>query len=216
MRKIIVNNSNIDLSFFRNFDSVEEKLSFKLIGLKDNKEYLEDIPYRRFEDLAMVPICMVRNSEIGVGHITIRNSHLDLWGITYDRLWKNLMENSTKTAEVKIKTMPDFLGEDYINDFDVLQNIIIVSNKEQNYGAGAVLYPGVLEKISDKYGKNLYVLPASVHEVLVLPEQGEENEAEMLEAIVRQVNAGVLSKEDFLSDKIYYYEKTAGILAVCE
>lgn len=216
MRKIIVNNSNIDLSFFRNFDSVEEKLSFKLIGLKDNKEYLEDIPYRRFEDLAMVPICMVRNSEIGVGHITIRNSHLDLWGITYDRLWKNLMENSTKTAEVKIKTMPDFLCEDYINDFDVLQNIIIVSNKEQNYGAGAVLYPGVLEKISDKYGKNLYVLPASVHEVLVLPEQGEENEAEMLEAIVRQVNAGVLSKEDFLSDKIYYYEKTAGILAVCE
>ena len=126
------------------------------------------------------------------------------------------MENSTKTAEVKIKTMPDFLGEDYINDFEVLQNIIIVSNKEQNYGAGAVLYPGVLEKISDKYGKNLYVLPASVHEVLVLPEQGEENEAEMLEAIVRQVNAGVLSKEDFLSDKIYYYEKTAGILAVCE
>ena len=216
MRKIIVNNSNIDLIFFRNFDSVEEKLSFKLIGLKDNKEYLEDIPYRRFEDLAMVPICMVRNSEIGVGHITIRNSHLDLWGITYDRLWKNLMENSTKTAEVKIKTMPDFLGEDYINDFEVLQNIIIVSNKEQNYGAGAVLYPGVLEKISDKYGKNLYVLPASVHEVLVLPEQGEENEAEMLEAIVRQVNAGVLSKEDFLSDKIYYYEKTAGILAVCE
>ena len=216
MRKIIVNNSNIDLSFFRNFDSVEEKLSFKLIGLKDNNEYLEDIPYRRFEDLAMVPICMVRNSEIGVGHITIRNSHLDLWGITYDRLWKNLMENSTKTAEVKIKTMPDFLGEDYINDFEVLQNIIIVSNKEQNYGAGAVLYPGVLEKISDKYGKNLYVLPASVHEVLVLPEQGEENEAEMLEAIVRQVNAGVLSKEDFLSDKIYYYEKTAGILAVCE
>ncbi|MEE3469789.1 hypothetical protein SAMN02910451_02642 [Butyrivibrio hungatei] len=216
MRKIIVNNSNIDLSFFRNFDSVEEKMSFKLIGLKDNKEYLEDIPYRRFEDLAMVPICMVRNSEIGVGHITIRNSHLDLWGITYDRLWKNLMENSTKTAEVKIKTMPDFLGEDYINDFEVLQNIIIVSNKEQNYGAGAVLYPGVLEKISDKYGKNLYVLPASVHEVLVLPEQGEENEAEMLEAIVRQVNAGVLSKEDFLSDKIYYYEKTAGILAVCE
>lgn len=216
MRKIIVNNSNIDLSFFRNFDSVEEKMSFKLIGLKDNKEYLEDIPYRRFEDLAMVPICMVRNSEIGVGHITIRNSHLDLWGITYDRLWKNLMENSTKTAEVKIKTMPDFLGEDYVNDFEVLQNIIIVSNKEQNYGAGAVLYPGVLEKISDKYGKNLYVLPASVHEVLVLPEQGEENEAEMLEAIVRQVNAGVLSKEDFLSDKIYYYEKTAGILAVCE
>ena len=216
MRKIIVNNSNIDLSFFRNFDSVEEKMSFKLIGLKDNKEYLEDIPYRRFEDLAMVPICMVRNSEIGVGHITIRNSHLDLWGITYDRLWKNLMENSSKTAEVKIKTMPDFLGEDYINDFEVLQNIIIVSNKEQNYGAGAVLYPGVLEKISDKYGKNLYVLPASVHEVLVLPEQGEENEAEMLEAIVRQVNAGVLSKEDFLSDKIYYYEKTAGILAVCE
>ena len=60
MRNIIVNNGNIDLSFFENFDGVEDKLSFKLIGIKDNLEYLEDIPYRKFEDLAMVPICMVR------------------------------------------------------------------------------------------------------------------------------------------------------------
>lgn len=216
MRNIIVNNGNIDLSFFENFDGVEGKLSFKLIGIKDNLEYLEDIPYRKFEDLAMVPICMVRNAEIGEGHITIKDSHLDLWGITCDRLWENLIENAAKISRIKMVSMSDFLGEEYINDSEVLQNIIIVSNKEQNYGAGAILYPGVLEKISDKYGKNLYVLPASVHEVLVLPERGDENEAETLESIVRQVNAGVLSREEFLSDKIYYYEKSAGNLAVCE
>ena len=216
MKRIIVNNGDIDLSFFRSFDSVEDKLSFKLIGIKDNLEYLEDVPYRKFEDLAMVPVCMVRNDKIGEGRITVKNSHLDMWGITYDRLWENLLENSAKISQIKMVSMSDFLGEEYINDSDALKNITIVTNKDQTYGAGAILYPGVLEKISHKYGKNLYVLPASVHEVLVLPEQGEENEAEMLESIVHQVNVGVLSREEFLSDKIYYYEKTAGILAVCE
>ncbi|MBO4913178.1 MAG: hypothetical protein J5504_10665 [Butyrivibrio sp.] len=216
MRHIIVNNGEIDLSFFRDFNKVEDKLSFKLIGIKENTEYLEDVPYKKFEDLAMVPICLVRNEKIGDGHITIKNTHLDMWGITYEDLWNSVPENAEKNTQIKIVSMADYLGEECVNKRKALEKILIVTNKEQNYGAGTVLLPGVLEKISDKYGKNLYVLPASVHETLVLPECGKGNEAKELENIVHQVNAGVLNEEEFLSDKIYYYEKSAGFLAICD
>ena len=164
----------------------------------------------------MVPICLVRNENIGDGHITIKNTHLDMWGITYENLWDSVPKNAEKNTQVNIVSMADYLGEECVNNKKVLQTILIVTNKEQNYWAGVVLLPGVLEKIADKYGKNLYVLPASVHETLVLPECGAEDEAKELENIVHQVNAGVLNREEFLSDKIYYYEKSAGILAICD
>lgn len=205
---------HIDVSFFSDFDKVEKKLSFKLMGINDNEEYLANIPFRRIEDLAMVPVCIVRNDSIGEGFITINDSHLDMWGITYEELWKNLMKSAGKVTPIKSFGMGDFLGEDIINDPETLNNLIVVTNKGQNYGAGAILYPGVLEDISEKYGVNLYILPASIHEVIVVPEKGVPDEAEMLKAIVHEVNAGVLSREEFLSDNIYFYEKNTGIFKV--
>ncbi len=205
---------HIDVSFFSDFDKVEKKLSFKLMGINDNEEYLANIPFRRIEDLAMVPVCIVRNDSIGEGLITINDSHLDMWGITYEELWKNLMKSAGKVTPVKTFGMGDFLGEDIINDPETLNNLIVVTNKGQNNGAGAILYPGVLEDISEKYGVNLYILPASIHEVIVVPEKGVPDEAEMLKAIVHEVNAGVLSREEFLSDNIYFYEKNTGIFKV--
>ena len=202
---------HIDVSFFSDFDKVEKKLSFKLMGINGNEEYLANIPFRRIEDLAMVPVCIVRNDSIGEGLITINDSHLDMWGITYEELWKNLMKSAGKVTPVKSFGMGDFLGEDIINDPETLNNLIVVTNKGQNYGAGAILYPGVLEDISEKYGVNLYILPASIHEVIVVPEKGDPDEAEMLKAIVHEVNSGGLSREEFLSDNIYFYEKNTGI-----
>jgi len=211
-----IRNKNIDINFFKDFDKVEKLLSFKLLGIKGNEEYLENLPYRQIEDLAMVPVCIVRNETIGEGLITINNSHLELWGIDYDKLWKNLIDTASNVTPVKTFGMADFLGEYIINDSEELNRFVVVTNKGQNYGAGAVLYPGVLKKIAKECRKNLYILPASVHEVIVLPESGEYDEAQKLKAIVREVNGGVLSREEFLSDNIYFYDKKAEKISICD
>ena len=82
----------------------------------------------------------------------------------------------------------------------------ILSNTVGHRGAGALFYPGMQKKIAEHFGKNYYVLPSSIHELLILPE-GAGKTAEELEQMVRGVNRESVSKEDFLSNKVLFYDR---------
>ena len=45
----------------------------------------------------------------------------------------------------------------------------VLSNKLRNYGAACIAYPHVLEMIGGILGTDYYVLPSSVHEVVIVP-----------------------------------------------
>ena len=71
-------------------------------------------------------------------------------------------------------------------------------------GAAILLYPDLLKDIGERYGGNYYVIPGSIHEVLLLKDTGEE-QAERLNAMVREVNETHVIPEERLSDHVYYY-----------
>ena len=56
-----------------------------------------------------------------------------------------------------------------------------------------------------KYGWNLYLLPTSIHEFMILFDQGIYNE-ENLQKILQESNQK-LDQKEFLSDNIYYYDR---------
>ena len=87
--------------------------------------------------------------------------------------------------------------------------VFMVSNKIQRYGAAVICYEDFLDDISRKYNKSLYLLPTSIHEMLLLFDDGEDQEEDLhiLEKSDQQ-----LSKEEFLSENIYYYDKYMGEL----
>ena len=53
-------------------------------------------------------------------------------------------------------------------------------------------------------GGSYFVLPSSVHEVILLPDHGEEPE-ELLE-IVTEINHTQVAEEEILTDAVYKYE----------
>ena len=61
------------------------------------------------------------------------------------------------------------------------------------------------------FGTNYYVLPSSIHELLILPDNGSMQLSE-LEAMVREVNATQVAPEDRLSDKVQYYDRETKLL----
>ena len=65
-----------------------------------------------------------------------------------------------------------------------------------------------LDDISRKYNKSLYLLPTSIHEMLLLFDDGEDQEEDLLHILEKSDQQ--LSKEEFLSDNIYYYDKYMG------
>ena len=88
--------------------------------------------------------------------------------------------------------------------------VFVVSNKIQRYGAAVICYEDFLDDISRKYNKSLYLLPTSIHEMLLLFDDGEDQEEDLLHILEKSDQQ--LSKEEFLSENIYYYDKYMGEL----
>ena len=88
--------------------------------------------------------------------------------------------------------------------------VFMVSNKIQRYGAAVICYEDFLDDISRKYNKSLYLLPTSIHEMLLLFDDGEDQEEDLLHILEKSDQQ--LSKEEFLSENIYYYDKYMGEL----
>ena len=89
--------------------------------------------------------------------------------------------------------------------------IYILTNQDKLNGASVSAQEGVLEKVAELLGTNYYVLPSSIHELLILPDNGSMQLSE-LEAMVREVNATQVAPEDRLSDKVQYYDREAKLL----
>lgn len=87
----------------------------------------------------------------------------------------------------------------------------ILTNCHKFYGAAVVLYPGLLERMADEFSESFFILPSSVHEVILLAETGYED-ADELKKLVHDVNRTNVSADEFLSDDVYYYRKGDGFI----
>ena len=65
--------------------------------------------------------------------------------------------------------------------------------------------------VGELLGADYYVLPSSIHEVLVLPDNGEMDVKE-LESMVRDVNAAEVAPHELLSDKVQFYDRASRTL----
>lgn len=75
-------------------------------------------------------------------------------------------------------------------------------------GAALILFPDVLEKIGEKAGMDCYILPSSIHELMIARDDGLVT-AKMLKELVHEGNRtdSVISPEDVLSDNVYFYSR---------
>ena len=79
-----------------------------------------------------------------------------------------------------------------------------MTNRQEVNGASVLLYDDVLQTFALKKKTDFYILPSSVHEVLLIP---ADNQISMstLSSMVRDVNSSQLAREEILSDHVYYY-----------
>lgn len=84
----------------------------------------------------------------------------------------------------------------------------ILTNSKRNHGAVGMLRTDLLQEVAEKEGCSLFILPSSIHEVLLLPDRGLLP-AEMLKETVGSINQEYVEDEEKLSDNIYYFRKGA-------
>ena len=112
--------NNLDVDFFFEYESVRKRLVLRLIHKEKNKELLEQVPYLKFQDLAIVCHCIMVTEEIGNGSILIHKHHLEAWGVGEETLFQDAFENSPRVEHYSILKMSE-----------MMKNILKDSVKEQ-------------------------------------------------------------------------------------
>lgn len=204
-----------------NYETVKDYLTVQLVNTKANRCQLSDVPHREMADLSLIPVLRVAMPEAeGNGSIRVTQELLSKWGVSEQELYRQAWENMdrdqapvlqsmrTVAEEIEMGTASDenLLAGTETAALDPEEMLYVLSNKERTYGAAVLACPGVLEKVSRLFPEGFYILPSSLHEVLIVPEDKGFSQRE-LGQVVRDVNREAVAKEEVLSDHIYRYDR---------
>lgn len=203
---------NWDTSRFIEWRNVKDIICPKIINYAANRELLNSVPYRKVCDLAVVYYAVVDICENGVASILLRNEHLKLWGKTEADLYELALENYRRIFSITSRNLDHIIlelmncKEDISFDENTIVPMIVVTNNKKLNGAAAILFPDELQKIADKMGADLYILPSSVHEIILLSTDNTMTVDELKET-VRFVNSNELRQEEVLSNNVYLFNR---------
>ncbi len=193
------------------------KIHAELVYYEWNKDALENVPYQRFLNFAVVyrmEVPMLEECEAGMRV----NYHLmEMWGITKEQLHKTAMENlENETYQIRLisKVLGELMGtvlempEDTTGEY-------VLSNARCRYGAVGMLRKDILQGFSERIGGNFYILPSSVHELILVPEIFPIC-TKYLKEMVGEVNEGAVVREEWLSEDVYYYDCEKHEVKICD
>lgn len=213
---------DVDISGFRNWETVHGDIYAKLINAEQNKELLEKIPHRAFMDLAVVYYAVARDSaREDIGTILIYNGHMEMWEQDEENLYQTAMMNMRADGEADLATIetivkrivPDFIFPAASDNAPRNTSMYILTNRSKRFGAAEILDKRTLRMIADKVGDRFIVLPSSLHETIVLPPK-DETEYGRLADMVREVNDTDVDVEERLSYHVYVYSRDEEALQI--
>lgn len=206
---IYVKNSiaeQFDISRFAKFETCKNMIIFQLVNTERNASLLETIPSVKFLDFSIIFKILIEQDTGQAATATITNNIMSFWNVSTDTLYKTAMTNTPFLQKYTLKSMGDVLieitGDDVLADFN---EMYVLTNSQSYCGCGCILYPHLMKKFADSIGMDFYILPSSIHEVLLIPAYGKD--VLSLIQIVREVNRTAITQEEFLSDNVYYYSR---------
>lgn len=202
---------SVDMEFFRDFEKVRDRICYRLVGMEENTVLLEDVPYVEFLDLAICFFYAYSGTVLGEGSILIHNSHMKAWGASVAELMSLARENTPRLFPGQCSTMDEVLEEivgerKQETEFAREVPMKVLTNNRRLNGAVCMIYQGILEQIAEELGASLYILPSSIHEVILLAEEEVAGPWELKNMIV-QVNSTQVAPEEVLSNSLYRYDR---------
>ena len=185
------------------YREARERLVYRLIQTRRNERLLQQIPHVPYLDLSIV-FELYWKQEGQHCSCLVYNSHLEQWGVTPEEVERQARENTP----IRLPAVFDSLEQMLLPMMGGLRQepsgLSVLSNREGFHGAAAILYPGELKRAADQLQNDLVVLPSSIHEVLLLPDDPGQDYG-MLTRLVQEINRNEVEQEEWLSDHPYRY-----------
>lgn len=196
-------------------ENARDHITLSVINTEKNQELLSKTPNYSIGDVSVIPRWQISED----ASFVVSNDIASSMGLTPEEVLSIGQQNINKT-EFSVKTMRETLLEMFSKDgmdadmADLLMppgegdEMIILSTEDKFQGAKGILSKDALKTVSEKFGgKNFFVLPSSIHEVICVPDNGTLTPA-ALRDMVKSVNATELDPRDFLSNNIFKFDGT--------
>lgn len=207
---------HFDTDFFGDYRKVRSTIVYKLIHYEKNRELLKKIPHVPFLNLAVVFYSLLPDTPAGSATVLIYNSHLEYWKISCQELYRDAKQNTPRLLPAEMKTMSEVLSE-FSDGLDNTEEdgipMYVLTNSRKALGAACILYDNMLKHCAEWLGSAYYLLPSSIHEVILIPKSAVSDQRE-LAAMVRDINRTQVLKTEVLSDQIYFYSPESGQLSI--
>ncbi len=195
------------------WDYWKERIIFCVINRKENEEMLKKIPHIPFLDLAVIFRLVI---EPGYATAVITNTVMDRFDIRLVDLIRAAESQYAEKNNFGFEPMDEILA-DYRAETEnpKNENVIreaenlmwVLSNREKEFGAGLIADRAAMEKVGEILDDDYYILPSSIHELIVLKASCSGVPERYMVDIVKQVNRTAVLEKDWLSDHVYYYSR---------
>lgn len=196
--------NNLGVETISSYEYVKENLLLCIApaGIYNN---IVTIPYLDLELYFRV--------EVGNGTYKVEGKMLDLWNVTKEELLEVALKTNDYTATSTINIVAESLKEQGATDDEIaelmsnpMQDQIVITNSDGTFGASAICKKEILKEIADELEDDLYIIPSSIHELIVQP-QIDYMTKEEINYMVKSINMNDVAPEERLSDHIYIFRR---------
>ena len=216
---------DIDVAALTDYSQMKEKLAMEVVSAEANKEMLENVPHQNMEDMAVVYRFILSSDDEGRASVLVTNQILENMGVTPEQLHADAMENAPQIKPAEIKGMSEVMAEMMGIEQAEMMGIVPVDPKDEQmfvatvpdkvHGAGVLAYQDFMDQAAERVGGDFFILPSSIHEVLIVPDNGKMDLKD-LENMVKEVNATQVAPADKLTDSVYHYDSKEKIFELGE
>lgn len=149
------------------------------------------LPVRGMDDIMLTFVFCSEKSP----YTPVTQSLIKVYDISQSELCKSMNENPCSYTLQTIDEMTGFPDKGF--------PIYVLTNPENFLGAGGIILPSVLTQLSDFFKQDFYILPSSIHEVIVIPVDRINYTPEQLARMVDNTNRYFVPKLELLSKHVY-------------
>lgn len=189
------------------YDSIKDLLEVNAMSEKYNRDVLAGTKYRVLGDIAIVYFINADNRDLGevMKAIPVLNA-ISIKQIENDALLNSMTRNPAviKSMDSEIESI---IGISIPKD-EATSEMYIASVPSKKFGACVLAYPGFFEQAAATVDGSYYVIPSSVHELILVKDSGNlsDDDINKFKSDIKLVNKTILARDEILSDNLYHYD----------
>lgn len=217
---------DVDVNGMMDYANVKDKLQIRMCDPEKNREWLEDKAVTMHGDFAAYYTVNLSENKDGIASVSVTKALLEAWKIDVQTLHQDAMA-SDKNRGPALYSINDLMESSIMGEKpqnllngdrraeEFFMPMFCLTNETKMNAASLILHEDIRKQIGEFMKGDFYILPSSIHETLLLPDNGDFD-VKALNAMVKEVNATEVALEDILSDKVQFCDGRTAVMENAE